>query len=121
MNSTPIMTAGRTAGPFRSRPVDFDHALSLHGPRPGSHEDPAPPRQPVAGILRRPVGVEPYFLTSGAAGAAGTAGGAKTSFAACGNLSALASNRLTCHICVVESVLLNPGIPVMRIPPATFQ
>ena len=31
------------------------------------------------------------------------------------------ASRLTCHICVGESSFSNPGIPVMRIPPATFQ
>jgi hypothetical protein len=38
-----------------------------------------------------------------------------------GSLSEFASSKLTCHICVVESDLSNPGIPVIRIPPATFQ
>ena len=38
-----------------------------------------------------------------------------------GSLSALAQSKLTCHICVVESESWNPGIPVIRIPPFTFQ
>src|ERR1700692_3530607 len=45
----------------------------------------------------------------------------RASFAAFGNLSALATNKLTCHIWVGESNFSNPGIPVIRIPPATFQ
>ena len=45
----------------------------------------------------------------------------KLSFTDAGSLSALASNRLTCHICVVDSVLSNPGIPVIRIPLSTFK
>src|SRR5450755_3325865 len=48
-------------------------------------------------------------------------GAARTSFAACGSLLALAASRLTCHISVSESDLLKLGIPVRRIPLATFQ
>lgn len=63
-----------------------------------------------------------YSFFPGALVAAG--GGAsviKLSFTAAGSLSAFASNRLTCHLSVVERVFSNPGIPVMRIPPETFQ
>src|SRR6266849_8221021 len=38
-----------------------------------------------------------------------------------GSLSACASNWLTCHICVGESICPNPGMPVMRRPLETFQ
>jgi len=38
-----------------------------------------------------------------------------------GNLSALAQSKLTCHICVDDSEFWKPGIPVIRIPPFTFQ
>jgi len=38
-----------------------------------------------------------------------------------GNLSEFASRRLTCHICSGVNEPLNPGIPVSRMPLATFQ
>src|SRR5580765_5231767 len=60
-----------------------------------------------------------YFFTSGATVVGTTPD--KASFTETGSLSALAHNKLTCHICVVESVFSNPGIPVIRMPPATFQ
>lgn len=62
-----------------------------------------------------------YFLalagvTGGAAGPA-----AKLSFTDWGSLSAFAISKLTCHICVEDRVFSKPGIPVMRMPPDTFQ
>ena len=45
----------------------------------------------------------------------------RASLTSAGNLSALASSRLTCHIWSVVSEPLNPGIPVRRMPLATFQ
>src|SRR5215470_1317011 len=42
-------------------------------------------------------------------------------FAEDGSLSALASRIAICHICVSESDLEKPGIPVRRIPLAIFQ
>jgi hypothetical protein len=63
-----------------------------------------------------------YFFISGIILESGVAGPAvRRSFAAFGSLSAFASNRLTCHICAVERLLPKPGIPVIRMPPATFQ
>lgn len=38
-----------------------------------------------------------------------------------GSLFPFASNWLTCHICVSDNVPLNAGIPVSRMPFATFQ
>lgn len=40
---------------------------------------------------------------------------------ACGSLFPFASNWLTCHICVSDNVPVNAGIPVNRMPFATFQ
>ncbi|SRR5712691_2668011 len=54
-------------------------------------------------------------------GVTGAGAAVRASLAVFGSLSAFASSRLTCHICAVESVLSNHGIPVMRIPPETFQ
>ena len=58
-------------------------------------------------------------LEGATGGAAGPA--AKLSFTDWGSLSALATNKLTCYICVLDNVFSKPGIPVMRMPPATFQ
>ena len=63
--------------------------------------------------VRRPKAAErdpSYFGVEGATGVGviGVAGGVvgvtdtRLSFAACGSLSALASSKLTCHICVVD-------------------
>src|SRR5579859_4946810 len=64
-------------------------------------------------------------MVRGAVGIGVGAGGAvvavKIFFADGGSLSALAQSRLTCHICVGESCFSNPGMPVMRMPPVTFQ
>lgn len=61
-----------------------------------------------------------FFVLAGATGgAAGPA--ARLSFTDCGSLSAFATSKLTCHICVLDRVFPKPGIPVIRIPPATFQ
>jgi hypothetical protein len=38
-----------------------------------------------------------------------------------GSLLAFDRRRLTCHICSVLKEPLNPGIPVSRMPFATFQ
>src|SRR5579863_2511561 len=75
-----------------------------------------------------------YFLTSGGggvtcvgklgfppAGVAAVVPPTRLSFTDCGSLSAFASSTLTCHICVVDNVLTKPGMPVIRIPPETFQ
>jgi len=87
-----------------------------------------PPRQGVlpvlalANSLHSPIVRPPtrdYFFTSALTLVGDDT--ARLSFTACGSLSALASKRLTCHISVVESEFEKPGIPVIRIPPATFQ
>ena len=63
-----------------------------------------------------------FYFFAGAVTTGGAAGpAARLFFTDAGSLSAFASSNLTCLICVVESVFSNPGIPVMRIPPATFQ
>jgi hypothetical protein len=40
---------------------------------------------------------------------------------AAGNLSEFARSRVTCHIWSVAKEPLNPGMPVKRMPFATFQ
>src|SRR5579863_4304021 len=78
------------------------------------------PRQVVRGGPKTAI-LLTYFLITGL-GAGAVAGAAlKLSITDFGSLSASASSRLTCHISVVESALSKPGIPVMRIPPETFQ
>jgi hypothetical protein len=64
-----------------------------------------------------------YFVGAGALAAAGAAGvPLRMSSAAGGSgLSALASSRLTCHIWLSVSTFLKDGMPVSRIPLATFQ
>src|SRR5438309_853052 len=59
--------------------------------------------------------------TAGATGLPGGVGGFSCSLTASEILSALARSRLTCHIWVSFSECLNSGIPVNRIPFATFQ
>src|SRR3954463_3610478 len=71
----------------------------------------------------------PYFGVAGAAGVVVAGAGVVAAagpdtrivFVAVGNLSAFAQSRLTCHIWSVESESWNPGIPLMRMPPFTFQ
>jgi len=64
-----------------------------------------------------------FFVLAGLCGSigAGIGGGASCCFTASEILSAFASSRLTCHICVSLRLPLNPGMPVKRIPFATFQ
>src|SRR5271165_4948546 len=61
--------------------------------------------------------------TSGTVGAALLAaiGATSAAFTDGGSLSALASKRAICHICVSERDLLKPGMPVRRIPLKIFQ
>lgn len=62
-------------------------------------------------------------IAGGTVVACGTEGGGATNepFAEAGSLSALASSNEICHICVSESDLPKPGIPVKRMPLKTFQ
>src|SRR5579862_1876350 len=60
-----------------------------------------------------------YFVVAGVV--AGVATVLRLSITVLGNLSEFASSKLTCHISVGDNDLSNPGIPVMRIPPETFQ
>src|SRR5579859_1922007 len=62
-----------------------------------------------------------YFVVSAFGGTWLRSAATSFSFAAAGNLSAFAQTKLTCHICVVDNDVLKPGIPVIRIPPDTFQ
>src|SRR6267154_3407394 len=66
-----------------------------------------------------------YFFTAAAAGVLGaaTATGApvRSAFTAEVILSAFFTSCVTCQICVSVKASLKPGIPVMRIPPSTFQ
>ena len=48
-------------------------------------------------------------------------GATSAAFAEAGNLSAFASKSEICHIWVSESDLLNPGMPLRRMPFAIFQ
>lgn len=64
----------------------------------------------------------PQWLTAWlACGISITAGFLSKSVTLAGSLSAFASSRLICHICLSDKELVNPGIPVKRIPFATFQ
>ncbi len=66
-----------------------------------------------------------YFFTVAAVGALGTvtvtAAAVSSAFTAGVILSAFFTNCATCQICVSVKASLKPGIPVMRIPPSTFQ
>jgi len=71
------------------------------------------------------VGQAGYYFdrpsASGDATVADITGAAKIVLTEAGSLSSCASNRLTCHIWVSFRDCLKPGIPVRRIPFATFQ
>src|SRR5882757_9364430 len=68
--------------------------------------------------LRRSTGYRTPFTFAGGVGGAGVASEA---FTESGNLSAFASKRLTCHVWVSVSEPWKPGMPVRRMPWATFQ
>jgi len=65
----------------------------------------------------------PYFAPVAGAGITAAGGWPVTISSAAGGsgLSAFASRMLTCHICISLSTSLNEGIPVSRMPLATFQ
>lgn len=64
-----------------------------------------------------------YFFFAGAGAAGGFAGAGLTITVAAGGkgLFALANSRLTCHICSSLRTWSKEGMPVSRIPLATFQ
>ena len=87
--------------PVRHSFSDGGSEATLHGWRPHLHKSAS--RLCFASIR----GYSPYFESS--------------SLTLCGNLSAVANTSLTCHICSSVRDPLKPGIPVNRIPFATFQ
>ena len=70
----------------------------------------------------RPMQPGHYFVwANGAEGTAVAGGALRLSETDFGSLSACATSKLTCHICVSLNASRKPGIPVRRIPLATFQ
>src|SRR6185312_12814057 len=81
----------------------------------------------IIGVEWGLIGTRPGFVGTCVTGGSATpgvpedGGGFNLSLTASEILSALARSKLTCHIWVSFSECLNSGIPVNRIPFATFQ